>query len=413
MIIIRLMLQTVFLALGQIWNHKVRSVLTTLGIIIGVSAVVSIVAAMKGMQNNILAEFEKIGTRRVWIDGDLPRQLRYKMSWLDVQLKIEEIHAIGERCPSIEQITPMYFGGYTIRAGPEKIDGASVIGIWSNWHSIENRQVIVGRPFTSVDEEQATQVCLLNEKAIEELDLPTDPIGQTILIAERAFRVVGVVETVQMSAMFGGGDSSAEFWVPFSTARNLNPNGWINMAWAQVTSTDKAEDAQAEIRGLLRQLRELKPDEPDTFDVEVIQQFIENFNKVAGALTAGLAGIVSIALLVGGIGIMNIMLVSVSERTREIGLRKSIGARPEVVLLQFLVEAVVLCLVGAAIGIAFGQLVVFALGQIPDSPLGKPTVPSWAIALSAGFSAATGIIFGMFPAVKAARLNPIDALRHE
>ena len=105
MIIIRLMLQTVFLALGQIWNHKVRSVLTTLGIIIGVSAVVSIVAAMKGMQNNILAEFEKIGTRRVWIDGDLPRQLRYKMSWLDVQLKIEEIHAIGERCPSIEQIT--------------------------------------------------------------------------------------------------------------------------------------------------------------------------------------------------------------------------------------------------------------------------------------------------------------------
>jgi putative ABC transport system permease protein len=144
-----------------------------------------------------------------------------------------------------------------------------------------------------------------------------------------------------------------------------------------------------------------------------MQQYIDQFNALAAGITAAAGGIVGISLLVGGIGIMNIMLVSVSERTREIGLRKAIGARPGVILTQFLVEAVVLCLAGAGVGLAAGQGMVLAMRAIPDAPLEGATIPPWAIALAAGFSAATGIIFGMFPALKAARLNPIDALRHE
>jgi putative ABC transport system permease protein len=181
----------------------------------------------------------------------------------------------------------------------------------------------------------------------------------------------------------------------------------------QIKSPDLFEDVKAEVKLYLRRVRHLGPDEPDTFGVEAIDQVISQFNKVAAGITAAAGGIVGISLLVGGIGIMNIMLVSVSERTREIGLRKAVGARPEVILLQFLVEAVVLCLVGGLVGLAIGQGMVFGLRAIPDSPMKGAFIPPWAVALAIGFSAGTGVIFGMFPAIKAARLDPIEALRHE
>jgi putative ABC transport system permease protein len=176
-------------------------------------------------------------------------------------------------------------------------------------------------------------------------------------------------------------------------------------------SPELAEDVKAEVRFLLRSMRKLEPDAEETFQVEVLQQIIDQFNAMAAGISAGAGGIVAISLLVGGIGIMNIMLVSVSERTREIGLRKAVGARPAVILLQFLVEAVVLCLVGAALGLLAGQAITLLL-QFAE-PLKRAQIPSWAVMLAAGFSAATGIIFGMFPAIKAARLDPIVALRHE
>ncbi|MCZ7632055.1 MAG: FtsX-like permease family protein [Phycisphaerales bacterium] len=193
----------------------------------------------------------------------------------------------------------------------------------------------------------------------------------------------------------------------------MNPNGWINQAWGQLASPDKVDDARAEVASVLRRMRELKPSDEDTFEVQVIQQFIDQFNAMAAAITAGASGIVGISLLVGGIGIMNIMLVSVSERTREIGLRKAVGARPAVVLVQFLVEAVTLCLAGGGLGILIGQGLILALRQIPDSPMEQASVPPWAIMLAVGFSAGVGVVFGMFPALKAARLDPIVALRHE
>ena len=413
MILVRLMLQTGVLALGQIWANKVRAMLTTLGIVIGVASITAVIAALTGLQNNILTEFETFGARKIYMRGDLPRHMWGSASWASVQLKEDELRAIVTHCDSVDQVTPMMSRSYEVRAGDVSRQGVSVTGIWPTWHEIENRSVLLGRPFNRIDDEQRLQVCLINEKGIEELGLPKDPVNDFLLIKGRRFMIVGVVETLDIGAMFGGGETFTEIFIPLSTARNLNPNGFINYAMGQLRDAKSSEDAKVEIAFVLRKMRNLPPEHADTFVVQVMQQFIDQFNRMARVITAGASGIVGISLLVGGIGIMNIMLVSVSERTREIGLRKAMGARPAVILIQFLVEAVVLCLVGAATGLAIGQGLVVLMQIMPDSPLEKASIPPWAVALSVGFSAATGVIFGMFPAMKAARLNPIDALRHE
>jgi putative ABC transport system permease protein len=389
--------------------------LTPLGIIIAVASIIAVVSALGGLRSSILTEFEKIGAKRVFISARWPHSQRNRLTWSEVRLKIEEVHAIAEHCPSISQLTPEQWGSYQVSnpEGSVVIEAVRIGGIWPAWHDIVGRQVISGRPFSAIDEDHLRSVCLVNEKAIDELKLARDPVGDSVLIAGRMFMIVGVVETVQPFAMFGGGEVNTEIFIPFSTMRALNPHGFIGHISAELASPELAEDAIAEVSFVLSRMRGLKPEDERTFDVQVLQQFIDQFNKMAQAITAGAAGIVAISLLVGGIGIMNIMLVSVSERTREIGLRKAVGARPGVILTQFLVEAVVLCLAGGLVGLAVGQGMISAAKQIPGAPLEQATIPMWAVALALGFSAGTGVIFGMFPAIKAARLDPIEALRHE
>ena len=174
-----------------------------------------------------------------------------------------------------------------------------------------------------------------------------------------------------------------------------------------------SKEAEAEIRIYLRGTSKMKPGVPDTFSVVSLEREIKKFNKIAFIITAVASSVVGISLLVGGIGIMNIMLVSVSERTREIGLRKAVGARPLAIMLQFLVEAIMLCLFGGLLGVGFGQLLTGLLAKIPNAHLDKAYIPVWAIVVSFGFSELVGVFFGMFPAIKAARLDPIEALRHE
>jgi len=411
MIFIHVLTQTVFLAFGQIWANKVRSILTTLGIIIGVAAVVAIVAATDGMRVYVLSQFETFGAKKVFIDGNVPRSKWGTVPWQFYDLKEHEVRGILKNSQSIDKITPMVRLPGEVRIGELTRSDASVTGIWPTWHEIENRSVTRGRPFSSIDDDEMLQVCLINDKAIEEFNLDRDPVGQIATIRGRRFMIVGVVETKDLGPMFGGGQSRSELFVPASVALAANPNGWINYAIAQLKSPDKAEEAVSEIKFILRKMRHMEPEDEDTFDVEVLQQIIEQFNKVANAITAAAGGIVAISLVVGGVGIMNIMLVSVSERTREIGLRKAVGARPAIILMQFLVEAVALCIVGGAVGLAVAQGAVFGLRQL--EPLKNAAVPVWAVLLSVGFSAATGLVFGMFPAIKASRLDPIDALRHE
>ncbi len=404
--------QAIVLALGQIWANKTRSFLTTLGIIIGVASVTAVIAALTGLKTQILDEFETFGANKMFIFPDRPDDApQNKYPWPAIRLKPEELRAIDENCPSIRRVTPTTRLDANIQHRDRVQPGVTITGIWPTWHDIENRKVITGRPFAPSDEENAHQVCLVNEAAIDELDLPLDPSGDTMLINGRRFLIVGVVETLK-SSMFGPSTASSEVFIPFSMAVKLQNPFYFFYIICNVMSPEVAEEAEAEAGYVLRNLRQLEPDEPDTFQIEPIDQYIEQFKSVAAGITAVAGGIVAVSLLVGGIGIMNIMLVSVSERTREIGLRKAVGATPAAILMQFLLEAMTLSLLGGLVGLAGGEALALLM-TIPEEGLKEAAVPMWAVILSFVFSASVGVIFGMFPAIKAARLDPIEALRHE
>jgi len=408
----RLFVQTVLLALGQVWANKTRAMLTALGIIIGVGSVIAVVGGLIGMQKFVLGEFETIGARKMWVWGDVPESRASVLSWEDVKMTPEEAELLEERSENIELVSPIASTSEDVAFGDRLERGVRVRGVDPAWFTIDDQNVIYGRPLTRIDNEEKRQVCLINAVAIEELNLDRDPTGDYLRVGNRRFLIVGVLEEKEASFMTGGGEARSELVIAFNTSKMMNPYTWTHFV-CQITEPEVADEAQAEARFILRNHRGLVGEDEDTFGIQVLQNAISQFNAVAGVIGVIALVIVSISLLVGGIGIMNIMLVSVSERTREIGLRKAVGAQPSVVLLQFLVEAVVLCLVGGLIGVGIGYGLVQAGRFLPNFPLDQAQVPEWAVFLALGFSATVGVIFGMFPALKAARLNPIDALRHE
>ncbi len=418
--VLRLVVQTVFLALGQIWANKTRAMLTSLGIIIGVGAVIAVVAGIGGLRKYVLDEFDAaIGARKMWVWGEVPDSQRSVMNWSDVKLTLYEANLILENAPSIDSLSPMCQTSWPVSYGRETVNGASIFGIWPTWHDIEDRQVIYGRPFSRIDSDEKRLVCMLNEQAIVELKLDLDPTGDYILLNGRRFLIVGVVETKEAGGIFGGGTPRTEVWIPFQTHKSMNPYTWtwFMMQLSEPGGGDSMEEiaanAQAETTFILRTNRNLGPEDENTFEMQVVQSVIGAFNQMAAVITLVGGVVAGISLFVGGIGIMNIMLVSVSERTREIGLRKAVGARPPIVLTQFLIEAVVLCIFGGLIGLALGKTLATGLKFIPGLSLEAVTVPAWAVVMAVGVSALVGVVSGMFPAIKAARLNPIDALRHE
>jgi putative ABC transport system permease protein len=413
MIFIRLFLQSAWLALGQIWINKARSVLTAIGIIIGVASVTTVIAALTGLKEHVLAEFEAFGTNKMYIFPKHPEEGPLKhASWDLIKFMPEQFDDMLAHCPSVKTFTRVTQFDAPVQAGDRTIDSVRVLGIEEPWHDIENRSVELGGAFSVVAHDLGKPVCLLPTAVRDRLHLDRDCTGQSVLLDRRRFHVQGVVEKqFKGEALQGVGDEAAEVVVPFSTAWKMRQAGvWLIAA---IRSPEVAEEAQAEVRFYLRRVKGLGPGDADTFGIEVMQKYIQEFQTVAMAITAVAGGIVGISLLVGGVGIMNIMLVSVSERTREIGLRKAVGARPSAILLQFLVEAVMLCFFGGALGVLAGQGLTKLLASIPGAELQHAAIPLWAIALSFGFAAAVGVFFGMFPAVKAARLDPIEALRHE
>ncbi len=409
-----LVYQNIVLALGQIWANKVRSTLTTIGIVIGIASVTAVVAVLTGLRSNVLSEFESFGTNKIFIFPDWRGARRANVPWQRIMFRPEHFDGLVEHCPSVAHLTRMNgLGGnnpvsYAGRSEPNP----EIWGIEPSWHKIENRDVIMGRQFSLIDNEHARPVCIINVKTQEKLGLPKDPIGETIIVSKARFLVVGVIESKAQSSMFGENRTGVEVYLPFRTVRQMRPWGGMHVIAAS-KSPDVSEEAQAEIKFFLRKKRSIKPGEADTFGVEAVQQFVDQFRKISATVTMAATGVVGISLLVGGVGIMNIMLVSVSERTREIGLRKAVGARPSAILLQFLVEAIMLCFLGGLLGVLGGQGLTSAVAQIPDAHLEKAHIPGWALAMSFGFAGAVGLIFGMFPAIKAARLDPIEALRHE
>ena len=429
--------QGVALALSQIWANKLRAVLTTLGILIGVAAVSAVIALIDGMKNRVLAEFEAFGTNKVFISPK-PRKsdIGARNAWAKICFRNDLFDGMLAQCPSVESFTRHAgYGGLPVAYRSQVAeDRVQFNGVDPEWHRIARRGVVSGRPLTEMDSRQIRRVCLISAKLRDELKLDLDPSGEIIDIAYFGrMLVVGVVEPP--ASMSGSDADTGELLVPFtfSTTRYNWPT-WYSVA-ANIRSREKVEEAKGELEFYLRQARQLRPGEEENFQVNTPQRTIDEVNEVAAYMTVIAGGIVAVSLLVGGVGIMNIMLVSVSERTREIGLRKAVGARPAAIMTQFLIEAVVLCLLGGALGLLAGQGLTSTVAAflpanlaawdhynpkrdstLPDSKQGHDwniVVPPLAVAVAFGFSGTVGLIFGLFPAIKAARLDPIEALRHE
>jgi putative ABC transport system permease protein len=430
-----LLYQSIALALSQIWANKVRGMLTTLGILIGVAAVSAVIALITGLQERVMAEFEAFGTNKLFVSPQFRKKDIHKRAWFEVAFKSADFDEMIAHCPSVKQFarqadySPMTVS-YRTKVEEENVN---MRGIDADWQLIEHRGVSFGRPLTAMDIEQMRPVCLINEMTRDKLGLDRDPVGQMIEMNYFGrMLVVGMIEPP--TSIIAMENDVRQVIVPFT----LPTRKW--RSWFDVIATSKSrevtEEAKAEIEFYLRQKRRLKPGEEDDFHVESAQRIADEIKLLARVVKTIATGIVGISLLVGGVGIMNIMLVSVSERTREIGLRKAVGARPSAILLQFLVESVALCLIGGVLGLAAGQgitTIVFKNLPVPTELGGqfKPgrsalpdvqtqenrepsmAMPPLAIVVALTFSAGTGIIFGMFPAIKAARLDPIEALRHE
>ena len=409
----QLLYQSVYLALGQIWANKTRSILTTIGIVIGVASVTAVMATLTGLKAKVLRRVETLGTNTIFIFPKRPEEgrMRHASSWA-VRFLPEHFDGMLEHCPSVARFSRIgAVGQYTTRYGERSVESVHVLGIESAYHDIENRPVIFGRELSVIDDMQVRDVCLIDSKLHDKLRLGRDCIGEFIFIGHNRFAVVGVVEWQRPLDPRQSAEEFYQIFIPFRTAFKLKEP--IIYAFAASKSTDISEEAGAEISFFIRRTRNIKPAEPDTFKVEVLQSHLETFDAIALLITLVAGGIVGISLLVGGVGIMNIMLVSVSERTREIGLRKAVGARKSAILTQFLIEAIVLCFFGGLVGLGIGQFLTMAIANIPNVELEMARIPMWAIGLSFGFAGSVGIFFGIFPAVKAARLDPIEALRHE
>ena len=398
------------IALAALRANLMRSILTTVGIVIGVAAVIAVVSIVQGLQYTITSELQGVGATFMVISVKTDRQLP-GLTARQVKLTYDDARTIEEKVPGVKILTPTIFGRATLKFRDRKHTPFAIIGVNENWQDVTNQTVDTGRFLSKVDLENRRKVVVIGHKVADELNLGRQPVGQEIYLDTYPATVIGVMEKKGQNL---GLDYDDLVFVPFDSALNLfgrNAGDQVQVR-LQAESTEVVEQVKDSITRLLRQRHKLPSSEPDDFEIQTQDEILESVNRILGSVTAVVGGVVGIALLVGGIGIMNIMLVSVTERTREIGVRKAVGARRQDVLLQFLIEAVTLSLIGGSIGLAFG----FGLGAvvaklIPGFP--PAHVPLWAVIIAFGFSAVVGIFFGIYPAAKASRLDPIDALRYE
>jgi putative ABC transport system permease protein len=399
-------------ALQSIRAHGFRSFLTALGIIIGVASVIAVVSIVQGLSASIGSEFKGLGSNSLTVHAYTP--LEDALQGVQNVLGVKDYENIVDHLDGISNVSPVFdpFGnfGTTIRhAGQSTF--AQVSAVTEAYAEAQQIFPELGRGIRQGDDDSRRKVCVIGSKLREKLKLPSDPIGSFIEIGNEWFKVVGVNEERGESFGFSKDDYVL---IPFSIGKALAGDGVklnIRVSFT-VNDLDQLEAIQGRLTGVLRQTRHLKPGQANDFKVQTAQQLTETFEKIIDTVTIVLGGIVSISLLVGGIGIMNIMLVSVTERTREIGICKALGAQRHHILLQFLIEATTLSLLGGVIGLVIGYLLGFwAAKMIPGFP--DAVVPLWAVAMAFGFSSVVGIVFGIMPAAKAANLHPIDALRFE
>ena len=402
-------LKIAFWALGR---NKLRSALTMLGIIIGVSAVIGMVAIGQGAQAMVQDQMESIGTNimYVWPGGIRGHGGARMGAHEGSRLTAQDVVAIEQEIPVVAAATPI------VRANGQLVFGnenwfAQVQGTNENFPEIREWPVAEGAFFTETDVRTASRVIVIGRTVAENLFVGISPVGQTVRVRNLPFRVVGVLSERGQSAM--GQDQDDTVIMPYTAAQKKllgQSVPRINQVMLRAVTPNATSVAEKLITDLLRQRHEIGPTMEDDFSVRNMSDIAETAEETGLIMTLLLASIAAVSLLVGGIGIMNIMLVSVTERTREIGIRMAVGSRPSYIRLQFLSEAIILSMAGGLIGVVVGGATAYGVGQFFEWPT---LVSPASIAISFGFAAAVGVFFGYYPAHKAAALDPIDALRYE
>jgi putative ABC transport system permease protein len=406
--------QSIRIALRSLRVNKLRSALTMLGIIIGVGAVIAMVAVGAGASARVAEQIQSLGSNLIIVlSGSVTaggvrigQGSQLTITEDDSAAIAREITAVQVSAPSMRGTAQVVFGN---------LNWATTIqGVTADYFEARDWVILNGRGLGPEDVDGATKVCLLGQTTVLNLFGDTDPIGQIIRIKKVPFTVIGTLDRKGQTSW--GQDQDDVILMPISTAKkkvlgksNSNPRA-VQAISVKIRPGEDMRDAEVQLRELLRQRHRLQPYQEDDFNVRNLSEILQTQEESSKVMTYLLAAIASVSLLVGGIGIMNIMLVSVTERTREIGLRMAVGARGRDILGQFLIEAITLSLIGGVIGIAAGLGGAEALSYFAAW---RTVVAPGAIALAFGFAAAVGVFFGFYPARKAARLDPIEALRYE
>lgn len=410
--------ETMRVAFDSVWSHRFRSLLTVLGIVIGITTVVTVSSLLSGLQEGITTFFSEFGPDNIFISrygGDpnaQPRvdELRRK------QLGEEYAELIRRFAPSVQEVSATLFlpgiigrTPITAKVPGYESDQVSMVGTTASNFITNPKNFKEGRPFTQEEEQRASRVCVIGPKLAEALFPNGGATGNTVNVAGQEYLIVGVTEEAK-GGFFGENPLDRQVTIPFSTARLRYPQiDRVNIT--AMAKKDKRADAIEEIRDTLRRYRKTPTGAPDDFSIGTADQIIERFNQLTGMIVLVSIAISGLGLLVGGIGVMNIMLVSVTERTKEIGTRKALGARRFDIIFQFLTEAVALSGLGGVLGVIISLLVTFIIGKlVPSLP---SSVPTWAVVTGFSVSVMIGVFFGTWPAVKAARLDPVEALRYE
>ena len=400
--------QNIITAMIQIWANKARSTLTTLGIIIAVTSTITVVSFVQGFGNYVTDMIRGFGTNMIFVVPEIPPGMRGRMLGRTL-MDIGDVRAIGGQCNTIRRITPVLFSNATIEYGRQNAADIELQGTTEQFQPIRNFFVDKGRFFGPLDVDHGNHVCVLGRDVLKKLECDENIVGDYVHINQHRFRVLGLLER---KGNMMGENADEIILIPYTTAIKMSPFMRRFMPFAvEVVNEESAEEASLQITRILRDRHGIKAGQPNDFRVLRQDELLRNFDKVKMIATSALAAIVGISLIVGGIGIMNVMLVSVSERTREIGLRKAIGGRRRDIMTQFMTEAVALSTFGGVLGLFFGYAICSLASLHPT--MVEIAVPIWAVFLALGFSAFVGIVFGMIPAFKAAILHPIDALRHE